>query len=279
MQSMFSNSRFVIAGALALASTFATAANLCAERDVPEGARVLGLTRKVINLCPKVADIAPDDAPGKFKLWDGHWWDNNRSPRSTYSDGPDGLVMKPGGGLTSISPKDSSGTLPKLRGSHAFYVEFSTYQSGNDPDHWPAVWLLPIEHNGKQDDRYPGDPDGFERWMELDVDEGGFTPGMLGTVHSWTGVYPDYKTERNPYQELGPKLDRTVPHTFAASYDPKTLKVVWYLDGKVFNEATAPFVPEVARKQNYYILLNNQTHGKNVPYEMTVRRVRAFVAP
>jgi hypothetical protein len=38
---------------------------------------------------------------------------------------------------------------------------------------------MPVEHNRKMLDSYPGDPAGFERWMELDVDEGGIGPAPI----------------------------------------------------------------------------------------------------
>ncbi len=252
-------------------------ADACAATDIPSGARALGYTRKVINTCPTAAQISLD-GKGKVALYDGNWWSNNRAAPGTYStNAQNKLSMRLGGGVTTVSPLDGSGALPLLAGSAGFYVEFDAYISGNDSDHWPALWVMPIEHNGKQDDAYAGDPAGFERWMELDVDEGGYTPGWLGTVHSWSGIWPNYSSNRNPYQVLGPALDRTKPHNFAAAFDPKTLKVTWWLDGQYINEAGAPFVPEVARRQNFYLLLGAQSHGKNLPYQMVVERFRAFV--
>jgi hypothetical protein len=191
------------------------------------------------------------------------------------------LIVGFDGALTTVSPNGNKpGALPTLAGSSGFYVEFDAYVTANNRDHWPALWLMPREHNGVPEDAYPGDAPGFERWMELDVDEGGFTPGWLGTVHSWTGSWPNIKSERNPYAVLGPNpLDRTKPHVFAAAFEPKTLKVTWWLDGQRINDAGPPFVPEVARKQNFYLILSTQSHGKNLPYDMVVRRFRAFVPP
>ncbi len=249
----------------------------CAATDIPSGARALGYTKNVINTCPTAAQVSLD-GKGKFPLYDGHWWSNNRAAPGAYGTTGNALIIRRGAGVATVSPLDGTGALPLLPGSAGFYVEFDVRLSGNDPDYFPAVWVMPIEHNGKQDDRYPGDPAGFERWMELDVDEGGYAPGWLGTVHSWTGAWPNYSSNRNPHQVLGPAvLDRSKTHNFAAAFDPKTLKVTWWLDGQYINEAGAPFVPEVARKQNFYLLLDAQTHGQNKPYEMIVERFRAFV--
>lgn len=260
------------------AASLAAAADLCADRRVPPTALALGYTQAVIDVCPKSADISPDGT-GRFKFYNGHWWENKRAPLTSYRQAIDGLAIGLDGSLTTISPKGNTGALPTLAGSRGFYVEFDAYLTDQNTDHWPALWLMPREHNGAQDDHYAGDPPGFERWMELDVDEGGFAPGWLGTVHSWTGIWPDIKTQRNAYSELGPKLDRTKPHVFSAAYDPDTLKVTWWLDGQRINEAGPPYVPEIARKQNFYLIMSTQSHGKKLPYDMVVRRLRAYVPP
>lgn len=248
----------------------------CADRAVPAAARALGFTRAVIDVCPQATDISPD-GQGSFKLYNGVMWDSARAPLDAYRSVPDGLAMKLNGGLATWSPVGAPGELPTLPGDKGFFVEFEAYLSSNERDHWPALWLMPREHNLSQGDVYPGDPKDFQRWMELDVDEGGFTTGWLGTVHSWTGIWPKHQTERSPHWEIGPVLDRRQPHTFSASFEPKTLKVTWWMDGKKMSEAGPPAVPKIARQQNFYLLMNAQTHGKNIPYEMVVRRFRAFV--
>lgn len=45
--------------------------------------------------------------------------------------------------------------------------------------------------------------------MELDVDEGGFGPGLTGTVHSSEGVWPKYKHLQNPNNVRKEPLDRS----------------------------------------------------------------------
>jgi hypothetical protein len=171
------------------------------------------------------------------------------------------------------------GQLPLLPGSKGFYVEFSVRLSDNDPDHWPAVWLMPVEHNGMKQDHYAGDPEGFERWMELDVDEGGFGPGLAGACHSWRGTYPRYHSLHNGNNVSSVPIDRSKQHTFGASYDPIGQKVTWWVDGEKQMQTASPHVPAVASKQRFYLILSAQSHGKQKPYLMFVSGVRAFVPP
>jgi hypothetical protein len=164
-----------------------------------------------------------------------------------------------------------------LSGSNGFYVEFDVRLSDTNQDHWPAVWLMPVEHNAQEQDCYPGDPPGFERWMEFDVDEGGWGPGLLGTVHSWSGIWPNYTSLSNPNNTSRIALDRSQKHTFGGSYDPAHRRVAWWVDGDYQMYAAAPYVPTVAAKQHFYLILSAQTHGKNIPYSMFVSGVRAYV--
>lgn len=150
------------------------------------------------------------------------------------------------------TPRDSSaGKLPLLPGTNGFYVEFDVRLSDNDPDHFPAVWLMPAEHNGAQLDHYAGDAAGFERWMELDIDEGGFGPGLTGTVHNWTGVYPDYQHVQNPSNVSSVAIDRSQKHTFGAGFDPVKQTVTWWLDGVRQMAAGPPHVPAIAARQHF----------------------------
>jgi len=190
------------------------------------------------------------------------------------------LALSLGGDLVS-APRDlkTPGLLPALPGDTGFYVEFDVRLSDNDPDHWPAVWLMPFEHNGRQEDHYSGDPKGFERFMELDVDEGGFGPGLTGTVHSSEGIWPKYKHVQNPNNVRKEPIDRSVTHTFGASYDPRTQTATWWLDGVRQMSATAPYVPEIAAQQRFYLIVSAQSHSQQKDYRMFLSRVRAFVPP
>lgn len=249
------------------------------EATIPPGAVALGYTKCIIDERPAVVDIAPGKN-GAFKWFSGQWYSRNPPSLDHYQDKDSCLALKPGGNLVS-APLDFSapGLLPALPGADGFYVEFEVRLSDNDPDHWPAVWLMPVEHNGKQQDHYPNDPPGFERWMELDVDEGGFGPGLTGTVHSCTDIWPHYQHIQNPNNVVRTPLDRTQTHVFGASYDPCRQSVTWWVDGVRQMEATAPHVPEIATQQHFYLIVSAQSHGKKLDYLMFLGRVRAYTLP
>lgn len=244
---------------------------------LPAGAAVNGFTRCVVNERPNVDEIAPD-ATGRSKWYNGQWYFGTRPDMKKYSMTNGVLAIEWGGDIVS-APKSfrEIPKLPYLPGKDGFYVEFETSLSDNDPDHFPAVWMMPIEKNMWKDDRYPGYPDGVEHWMELDVDEGGFGEGLCGTVHNWWGRYPDYHHIQNGNNVFGPKIDRTKRHTFGAAYDPQTRTVSWYVDNRLMMSASAPYVPNVASQQHFYFIISAQCREKVKPYTMYVYAVRAFV--
>lgn len=241
----------------------------------PPGAAALGYTKCVINEKPVAKDIAAG-ANGNFKWFSGQWWDKPRSLK-LYATQEKELALSLDGELVSAPRDFSKGVLPLLSGAEGFYVEFDVRLSDNDPDHWPAVWLMPAEHNQKMEDQYAGDPPNYQRWMELDVDEGGFGPGMAGTVHYHEGIFPKVTQIQNPNNLCAAALDRSKKHTFGASYDPVKQTVTWWLDGVQQMSATAPFVPAVAKKQHFYLIISAQSQGKKKPYTMFVSGVRAYV--
>ncbi|SPE61424.1 Beta-glucanase (modular protein) [Verrucomicrobia bacterium] len=246
-----------------------------AAQNVPPGAAVLNYTLRVINDRPTSAEIAPG-SNGHYNWFSGQWWETP-PPLTDYSTVSNVLVLSLGGDLVSTPRDFSAGALPVLSGSNGFYVEFEVQLSDTNQDHWPAVWLMPVEHNAQAQDRYPGDPPGFERWMELDVDEGGWGPGLLGTVHSWSGIWPNYTNVSNPNNLSPVALDRSQKHTLGGSYDPRHQMVTWWVDGQRQMSAVSPYVPAIAAKQHFYLILSAQTHGKNIPYSMYVSGVRAYV--
>jgi hypothetical protein len=152
---------------------------LAAFADVPPGAAALGYTRRVICETPVAADVALG-RNGNYKWFSGQWYSKTNPPLDRYETHQGVLAIKLNGNLVSTPLDFTQGALPLLPGKDGFYVEFDVRLSDNDPDHWPAVWLMPAEHDGKRD-QYQGDPPGFERFMELDVDEGGFGRGSLGS--------------------------------------------------------------------------------------------------
>jgi hypothetical protein len=244
---------------------------------VPPGAAARGYTKCVIHEQPTAADIAPG-RNGNYKWFSGQWYSKTNPSLDHYQTQNGVLAIKLGGNLVSAPLDFSSGQLPLLPGADGFYVEFDVRLSDRDPDHWPAVWLMPAEHDGKRD-HYEGDPPGFERFMELDVDEGGFGPGLTGTVHSTEGVWPNWKHVQNPNNVSRIPLDRSQPHTFGASYDPVQPQVTWWVDGQQQMSAGAPYVPAVASRQHFYLILSGQSHGAKKPHDTFIRGVRAYVPP
>jgi hypothetical protein len=244
---------------------------------VPPGAAALGCTKRVIDESPTAADIAPGKS-GDYKWFSGQWYAEKAPSLDHYATRGGALALSLGGDLAGIPRDFSPGRLPLLAGADGFYVEFDVRLSDNDPDHWPAVWLMPAEHDGQRD-HYPGDPPGYERFMELDVDEGGFGPGLTGTVHSTEGVYPKWKHVQNPNNVSPLAIDRSRQHVFGASYDPSRGKATWWLDGKPQMSAGSPYVPAIAVRQHFYLILSAQSQGAKKPYLMFVSGIRAYTSP
>jgi len=248
-------------------------------QSVPPGAAALGYTLCVINEKPVASDIAPG-SKGNYKWFSGQWWETP-PPLSDYSTISNTLALSLGGELVSTPRDFSTGALPVLPGSNGFYVEFDFQLSDNNPDHWPGVWLLPVENNAQQQDCYPAlypqDPPGYERCMEFDVEEGGWNPGLLGTVHFWTGVPPNVSSIWNSNNASPIPLDLSKKHTFGGSYDPIHQEVAWWVDGVYQMDAGSPYVPVVAALQHFYLILTAASISANTPYKMMVSGVRAYV--
>jgi hypothetical protein len=243
---------------------------------VPPGAAAVGYTRRVIYLTPTTDDISYDDT--LKNLYSGDWYDAVKPP-STYFMTHGILTLNLDGVLTTESRKSQPGALPLLAGSKGFYVEFAVKLSDNDNDHFPAVWVMPQEHNAAQSDHQTGDPPRYERWLELDVNEGGLGTNFSGTyrgaVIDWWGIYPHYERQvfnnidRNP-------IDLTVEHVFGASYDPVGQRAAWWLDGvKMGSQSTASF-PAVVNGYHYYLIMNAASRGARIPYQMQVRYLAAW---
>lgn len=248
----------------------------CPEMDRPKGAQALKLFEAKIDICPKLADLSFEKEADSF-FYNGLWWLKEQPSRNLYSDDEKGyLTIQLGGNIATVSREMKSGWSPLLAGNRPFYVEFEAKISDNDPDHWPAVWLLPVEHNVRQEDVYEGDPPKFERWLEIDVDEGGYANGAMGTALSWSGKWPNYNRLRSTPNLHNSFLDRTKLHRFGAAFDPEKRSIGFWLDDKLQYTALSPAIPDVALKQNFYLIVSAQSRGKNVPYVITVARVRAY---
>jgi hypothetical protein len=248
-----------------------------AAKAVSAGAAALGYSNRVINESPVATDVAPGKK-GNYKWFSGQWWNPPGPSLDHYSTQDGALALNLDGELVSTPHDFAAGILPLLSGSNGFYVEFEVRLSDNDPDHFPAVWLMPAEHNRAKNDVYSGDPPEFERWMELDVDEGNFGPGLMGSVVYTCDVYPHWERILNDYNHLSPlPLDRSQKHTLGSSYDPNHKLVTWWVDGVKQMSAGEPHVPAIAAKQHFYLIVSAQTHGKKKSYSMFVNGVRAYV--
>lgn len=181
------------------------------------------------------------------------------------------LVMRTGGDLVSAPPsfREEAG-LPYLSGKDGVYIEFEISLSDSDPEHYPGLWLMPVKKNFYQEDVTGDDPVKYERWMELDVDEGGFGPGLTSTIHNWWGRYPNFVHLQNPNNVRSKTLDRSQRHRFGASYDPVTLTVCRWIDDEFQMSAAAPYVPKVAREQVFYLLMGVYTHHGKQEKEYTM---------
>ena len=267
----------------------------------PTPAQDLGFTQCVIDSSPTLASVSLDGITGPAEWYNGHQWQPVKPSAALYSNAANGqLLVSLGASMATVDNNMQPGIWPLLSGAKGFYVEFSIAHSNLNSDHWSGVWVMPREHNLALEDTYP-DIDAtpnYERWMELDVDESGFTPlplpgqsppplktGAKGVVLAWEGVYTagapqnGYTNQQSTPYWYGPTLDRTKLITFAATFEPDLLRVTWYVNGVWQYEALPPSVPEIALRQNFYLIVTANSHGANVPYGVRVARVRAFVPP
>jgi hypothetical protein len=258
-------------------SALGEAADACPT--APPGAKALGYVRKVFCVSPTTADISVSNNVPSL-LYSGPWYTNGVFPMSMYSASGQALALASGAYVSTETRKSLPGILPLLPGSSGFYVEFAERLSDNDPDHWPAVWLMPQEHNSSQSDHQAGDPAKYERWMELDVDEGGFNKtGHHGAMINWYSTYPNYERVASSNDPVSsPPMDRTQEHIFGMSYDPVRSVVTWWVDGVNVGTASTAAVPAVVKTYHYYLIMCNQTHGLNHPYTMYVRYFSAWTA-
>lgn len=248
---------------------------ICDDSTPPAGATQVGAVQPLFRDCPRLPDLDLTGLSNDRKYYAGIWF-GKPSPPSAYESAPDGLVLRKGAVLTTVRMNSYPGRFDLMNGMRPFYIEVQASTSSNNGDNFPAIWLMPIEHNLRLDDVYPPDPPGFERWFELDIDEGGFGPGGHHTAISWLGKWPAYTKQQNPKPTSKVPLDRTQPNVFGVSYDPATLTVRWWLNGEKVLEAGPPYVPEVARRQDFYLIVSAQSHRNLNDYKLKFMGVRAF---
>lgn len=265
------------AGSLLLCATAqANDGLICQDSSTPEGATQVRALQPLFRDCPRMDDVDFTGRADARKYYAGLYFTPLKDKR-LYSQAADGLVLQRGAAVATVKTTSHPGAFPLLSGARPFYIEAQVATSSNHRDNFPAVWLMPIEHNLRMEDVYPPDPKSFERWFELDIDEGGFGPGSHHTAISWTGIYPNYQKIQNPNPTSKLPLDRTQPNVFGVSYDPATLTVRWWVNGQQVLEAAHPYVPEVARKQNFYLIVSAQSHKNISQYDMKFMGVRAYV--
>ena len=244
------------------------------QDSLPQGAVAANAKELQFSFCPSINDISMS-GKGVAKLYNGLYFTGPRDVSFYEMDG-ENLVLNLKGAIAAIQTTGDSGELPLLSGSKPFYIEVSASISDNDPDHWPAIWLMPIEHTQKMQDVYDSSKPGYEEWLEIDIDEGGFGPGSHNAAISWQGKWPNYTKLQNPSTTSKVALDRTEPHAFGVSYDPSTLTMQWWLDGQLINTAGSPYVPKVALKQNFYLIISAQTHKLQKPYKFKIYEIKAY---
>ena len=249
---------------------------ICQDASTPEGATQVGAVQPLFRDCPRLDDVDFTGRADGRKYYPGLYFTKVKD-RGLYEQATDGIVMQRGGALATVKMNSYPGQFPLLSGKRPFYIEAQVALSSNDRDNFPAVWLMPIEHNLRMEDVYEGDPKSFERWFELDIDEGGFGPGGHHTAISWTGIHPNYQKIQNPNPTSKVPLDRTQPNVFGVSYSPEDLTVRWWLNGQQVLQASHPYVPEIARRQNFYLIVSAQSHKNISQYQMKLMGVRAFV--
>jgi hypothetical protein len=243
----------------------------------PPGATALGYETEAFCLLPTTADISYTSTPDT-KLYSGMFYES-MPPDATHYSMVDGVLAVSLGGLVATQRLNSTeGELPYLLAGKGFYAEFAVTLSDNDADHWPAVWLMPREHNLAQSDHLASDPPGYERWMEIDCDEGGFYSGSLHSLIDWQGIYPHYmNTTWNNYGAAPTGLDRTVEHIFGVSYNPVGQVAQYWLDGaKAFAHSTST-ISTIVNTYHYYLIMNAASHSANTPYEMKIRYASAWI--
>jgi hypothetical protein len=187
------------------------------------------------------------------------------------------FVVGPGQTFASVDSEFRSGALPRLSGKNSFAVEVCYRVSVWSRDYWPAVWMLPVEHNHSRQAHWTDDPERFERWLEIDIDEGGFGPGMAGTAHNWSGDWPNISAYHNINNISTAALDRTQNQCFGVYYDASRLSIDWFLNGTYSHGTGDNFVHPVARLQNFFLIFSNQQHRPSLPgYQMIISKVAAY---
>ena len=243
-------------------------------RDVPNGAAAYGFTKAAIL----ETRLAPDDIsmdikhPDLSKKWfNGWWWETKNCPppeKYTLEDGV--LSMRCTSHFMSAPYRyGQNGALPNLPGKDGFYIECTMEYSSNEQNRG-GFWLMPTAKlNGG-----PRSPN--FHFMELDVDEVAFGPGLSGSVHNMGFVMGDFHIQN--WNNVRPEsLRRDVPVAYGAAYDPKSCTVTWWLNGKYQMMTKAPYVPQVLKQLDHFLLVQANASRKGQDYTCKIHSVKAYV--
>jgi hypothetical protein len=129
---------------------------------------------------------------------------------------------------------------------------------------------MPIEHNAAQTDHDPDQPHGFEKWVEIDVDEGGFSSATHGVMIEWSGKWPNYNRKIYGPGNSNFMLDRTKYHLFGFRYDAVNKTATWSIDNTNSKSFQVPWMPE----HKYFAIMTAASHKLNKPYTMYVKNIK-----
>jgi hypothetical protein len=230
----------------------------------------------IYDLIPELTDVTFGSygTVGTGPLYAGYWWSNVVPPETLYTDIQGGVTMGLGAAIQgAVRTPQVASTLPLPTYNSPFVVEFIASFSANNADQWPGLYLEPLEHN-----QSPPLMNGQEFWVELDVWEGGNGLGWCGNVPIWSGPVGRATSTNNQNPYAGGGLDQTQIHSYTILWGANG-KVQWYIDGKLTGGVTLSLssaqVAHIATMHAYPVM-ECSSHGANVPYSMTVYRVRCW---
>ena len=240
-------------------------------KAVPDGAAAYGFTKCVID----ETRITPDDIsmdrakPDYSKKWfNGYFYGRNVPSPDLYSVTNGVLNMHSSSYFMSAPYRmDRKGALPVLSGKDGFYAECTMSYSRNDRKYTGAFWFFPtckLQHGTDS-----------PWFLEIDVDEAKFGPGLSGTVHNMGQAKPFHMQNWNNVRPEA--IDRRIPHTVGAAYDPKTLTVSWWLNGKFSHRSEPPFIPTVARDLEYFLIVEAEKRWIYPDYDCQIHSIKAYV--
>jgi hypothetical protein len=275
--------RLVTLLAIVLAAVGQPAVSQTACMVLPPGAAALGYTAQMYSIVPTAASVSTTDTNVTSALYPGQEFTSvatNLWMRQFFSTQNGVLTINYTGAagppiyISSVTHQATQGTIPLLLGSKGFYIEAGIRLSSSDPDHFPAFFIMPAEHNTIQSDHIATSPSGYENWLEIDTLE-----EEAGTAQSnlinWQGIYTRYTRTMNYWRAPTP-FNWTVEHIYGMSFDPISREVQFYLDGKPTLKASMAMAPTIVDTYHYYFILGARSHGLNKPYQMYVNYVAAY---